>query len=201
MSEQPQQTQEGPPPAPTVNGKALAIFIVVGTIVLGVFTYYGVPQFVNPYFRAKPAQAEEFLDRIAAAINAYRVDHGTFPPVEELNHFRRQNKNLMRSRSYGIYSYRMTSLTTPTAYIDPNRSGDPYAMPDQTCPAAYFVMEFDGKSVALVYSPGPNLKYNVRPPTLRSLQSRQALDDYLKTMQYDPSNGTRSGGDLWRLVE
>lgn len=201
MTNNPEQNSGSPPEAATVSGTKLAIFIVVGTIALAVFTYYGVPQFVIPYFKAKPGQAEAFLDRITAAIDAYRVDHGVFPPVEELNHFRRHNKNLTRSRSYGIYSYQIHMLTTPTAYLDPTLSGDPYAMPEQTCPAAYFVAEIEGKQLAVIYSPGPNLKYDIRPPALRSAESRQALMDYLALESYDPTNGTRSGGDLWRVVE
>lgn len=191
----------GPPPATTVDGSKLAIFIVVGTLFLGIFTYYGVPRFVIPYFEAKPAQADEFLTRTTTAIAAYKSDFGAFPPMEELNHFRRHNKNLTRSRSYGIFTHRIASLTSPTAYLNPDLPGDPYAMPEQSCPAGYFVGEFDGKPIAVVYSAGPNLKYNIRPPDLRLITTRQGLLDYLATQTYDPTNGTRSGGDLWRLLE
>jgi hypothetical protein len=192
---------EGPPPATTVSGTGLAVGIVVGTIVLGVFTYYGVPQLVIPYFQAKPAQAEEFLDRIAAGVAAYKVDHGAFPPLDELNKYRRRNKNLLRSRSYGVYTYAVGPLTTPVAYINPGLSGDPYAMPEQTAPAAYFVTELPTGPLAILYSPGPNLIYNIRAADIRTLTTRDEVFAYLESKRYDPTNGTRSGGDLYRLLE
>jgi hypothetical protein len=187
--------------ATTVNGTALAIGIVIFVLGLAVFTYFGVPRLVIPYFEQKPAQTIEFLDRTSAALEAYYADHGAWPPVEELNFHRRRNKNLLRSRSYGIHTYRVSMLTTPVAYLNPRLSGDPYAMPEQSAPAGYFPLQVDGIPVAVLYSAGPNLKYNIRPPDLRVIDNRQALLAYLTAKAYDPTNGVRSGGDVWRLLE
>jgi hypothetical protein len=74
-------------------------------------------------------------------------------------------------------------------------------MPEQSAPAGYFPLQVDGIPVAVLYSAGPNLKYNIRPPDLRVIDNRQALLAYLTAKAYDPTNGVRSGGDVWRLLE
>ncbi|CAN5448722.1 hypothetical protein BH09SUM1_BH09SUM1_06070 [soil metagenome] len=169
-------------------------------LAIAAFTYYGVPLLVIPFYQDRPAQTERLFDAFASALNAYRVDHGAYPPVDTLNKYRKQTNNLLRSRSFGVTTIRLSALTTPVAYLGGEPVGDPYASPDQYAPPAYFVAMIDGEETAVLSSPGPNLVYDLRSLLERDDTTTQTLGASLKLQLYDPTNGTRGGGDMIRVV-
>lgn len=184
-----------------VSGRAVAICAFLILLIIALFTYYTVPLFVNPYFRERPGQTGKALDIVEKVINDYRAAHGSFPPEEELNHYRRRNKNMLKSRSYGITSYSLAALTTPVAYFNPELASDPYAMPEQFCPFGYMHGKLlDGTEFAIIFSAGPNLVYDVRPVEFRTLSDEAALKAKLATVTHHPERGTRAPGDFVRLI-
>ncbi len=195
---------ETPSSSRTVNGKIVMIVSIAILIAVSFFTYYIVPDFVTPYLKERPGQLEETFDAIEAGLLAYASDHGgEFPPEDVLIHYRRRNKNLYKTRSFGITTYRMESLTSPHAYLDHATIGDPFAMPEQFSPPGYFWKDFpeDNARVALLFSPGPNLMFEMRNISLREIESLDAFETELTTLSFDPTNGAKSSGDLYRLVK
>lgn len=162
-----------------------------------VLTYWGAPMIVVPYLQARPQQTQVLFATLETALLAYASDHGVFPPQEELNHYRRHNKNLSRSRSYGITTYHVESLR---GYADVDRLGDPYAAPEQYCPPAYFTLDLSEGRYAVLSSAGPNLKYEVRLADFRNLTTLAAVRAELERHRHRPEDGPRSGGDFFRLV-
>lgn len=191
-----------PPLPPGIPGKSVAVAIFVLLSLIALFTYYAVPQFVVPYFRAKPALAEASFDNLEAALRRYAADHGGALPPEELiiNH-RRHNKNVLRARALGMMTLRASVLTTPVAYIEERDWGDPYALPEQFVPPAYQVFDFpeEGERWALLASPGPNLRHDVRTVELRSISGMEELLAYLEENTWRGEDGGNRG-DLVRVV-
>jgi len=201
----PNSTPSGNAPtqaAKGVGGRRVTIIAFLILMGIAIFTYFVVPMLVTPYLRARPAELQASFGVIEAALRAYHADHGVFPPREQMLNHRRPNKNLTTSRAYGINAYRLASLTTPVAYLDPNKGPDPYAMPEQFAPPGYATGLLDSDSVAyaLLFSPGPNLRYDIRNIEIEDLTSLAAIEDAVARRTYDPTNGARSGGDLPRLV-
>lgn len=176
---------------------------LVFLIAISLFTYFVAPTFVTPYFREKPGQTDRLFAVLEDALRRYAADHaGALPPTDFILNYRRANKNLHRSHAPGITTFLLPALTTPVAYVDGEAIGDPYAVPEQDCPPAYAVRTFaDGSRVVVLSSPGPNLIYNLRPWQIRDAADRAALEAVAAAHRYDPSNGTRSGGDYVVVVE
>lgn len=185
-----------------ISGRYLIIGLFLLAIGVGTVTYFFVPSIILPYYMAKPEQTEEFFDTIEAALRRYHADHGDLPPTDDLVNYRRPGKNTARSRVPGVTTYRLGLLTSPIAYIDPLMPGDPYAVPEQFSPPGYLPGHFDdGSQWALIFSLGPNLRFDIRPGDLEGMTGRRDLDEYLTARLYDPTNGLRSDGDFHRLVE
>ena len=184
-----------------MNGRLFIIGLFLFALVLGLITYHFVPGIIIPYYMAKPGQTESYFDTVESALLRYRVDHGTFPPEEDLLLHRRPNKNVAKTLVPGTTTYHLGLLTSPIAYIRPDMPGDPYAIPEQFSPPGYNRGTFvDGAEWALVFSPGPNLKFDIRSGEVRAITERDPMEDYLRARLYDPTNGLKSGGDFYRLI-
>ncbi|MCC7391321.1 hypothetical protein IT571_03065 [Candidatus Sumerlaeota bacterium] len=192
---------DGQPAEGTVSGRKVAVAIFLALLVIAFATYFLVPKLVIPYYAAKPAQTRQLFAGLSTALLAYRTDHGAFPPEDDLTHYRKVSKNLAKSHSVGMSTYRAVVLTTPVAYLDPRTISDPYAMPDQYAPPAYIRGTLkDGSEYAILCSPGPNLTYELRPPAFRLIHDRASLAAALASHQYDPTNGARSHGDFYHAL-
>lgn len=190
-----------PAPRQPVNGRIVATGVIIGTVLIGLATYYLVPIWVISHLQARPKELQVFLDRLEPALLAYAADHeGQFPPPVSMLDRRTYNKNLVRSRAYRVYALPLEYLTTPVAYASVKGLGDPYASPDQFAPTAYATATFEGQRVAVLTSPGPNLRYDLMAVEVRDVTGMEELLALLARTQYDPTNGTRSGGDMHRLV-
>ncbi len=196
----PAMSQVPDPPAQRTSGRVVALATIGFIIAVGLFSYFVMPLFVVPYFEIKDEQTVEFFDAVHPALLAYRSDHGSFPPTEPLVHHKRDNKNLENTRTHGVETYHLRRLTTPVAFLDHSRIGDPYAIPEQFSPSAYWAGLLDDREVALLFSPGPNLVYDLRHEDLRAVTTMDSLRTLLARQTYDPTNGATSGGDFWRLV-
>lgn len=178
--------------------------MVVFLLLLTIFTYFVVPTFVTPYLRARPETLNKSFAELERGLLAYAADHGgQFPPTERLVDYRRENKNLTRSRAFGITTYRVPAMTTPVAYVDIHDVGDPYAMPEQFAPPGYFVVDFpqEGWRVAVIFSAGPNLRYEIRNIEMKDLKTLPELEAALQAKAYDPASGLKGPGDIYRLIK
>lgn len=188
--------------APSHGGKAVALVMLAILVAITLFTYFVVPSFVTPYYREKPAQTRRLFDALEASLLRYHADHAAFPPEDELNRYRRHNQNLIKSRSFGITTYRLAALTTPTAYIQPDQWGDPYAMPEQFAPPGYATGQLTetAEHYAVIFSPGPDLVYDIRPIEIHGLATRQQLEQYLAQRRLDPQRPRQHKRDFYRVL-
>ncbi len=203
LQESASETPTPPPPKGRASGTLVSILSIIGLLAIALFTYFVIPQFVVPYFEEKPAQLEGFMNTVEESLLAYAADEGTFPPEDLLRNYKRRNKNLYKTRTWGMTTYRIANLSSPVAYIDHSRIGDPYAMPEQWAPLAYsrHIFPEEGIEVAVISSSGPNLIYDVRTIELRSEESVEALEEYVARESYDPTNGISSPGDVVRILK
>jgi len=168
------------------------------------FTYFVVPTFVTPFYATKPKETERAIGLLRAASLRYANSNGGNPlPLEDMLHYRRINKNVVKSKAYGIQAYRMAALTTPIAYLKPHAAVDVYALPEQFAPFAVLRLkptDFPG-FLDIISSPGPNLIHEIRPERFPIPLPEAEIHERLITLSYDPTNGLRGGGDFYQTVQ
>ncbi len=168
------------------------IELLIVVAIIGILASIAVPNFLNAQIRAKIARSEADMRAIKMALAQYQIDHNEYPPY-----------------SPGI-SGRMTRLirlTTPVAYMssipyDPfrprdltTRDGDIYPYwPVETADDKRNKGQFshmprvrDAKGTFILLGAAPNGLYE--PSTAEG-----ALGIH---MEYDPSNGLVSIGDIY----
>lgn len=147
-------------------------FNVIYAIVIGVaFT----PNIQWASIRAEESRAKSNLRCIAFALEAYQADYKAPLPTD----------------------FDLIALTTPIAYM----SGlplDPFRNKDEHRSFRYH--RWDDRSCILI-SAGPNCVFDISPDSLPELRptSSGSFPGKLINLQYDPTNGTVSAGDIFRI--
>lgn len=169
---------------------------VIATVAFAAALVLSTPFALRPWANMRPMLAERRLDALTTALQAYFNDHGAFPPEEPLFDHWTNKKNFIAARGSRLTTFQWHRLTTPVAYLPEGWDGDPYSVPEQAAPPAYAVFA-DG---VFIWSPGPNLKYEIDEGVLARLRAMPPVDHLpaLNPFVYDPTNGTRSAGDLLR---
>jgi len=191
----------------------IEILIVVG--IVGILSMIALPNFLEAQNRAKIAKAKSHIKVLVDANQIYRVDWNKYPPMAPQ----------IPEDPYGILvDVQLAVLTTPIAYISSSPFKDPFgeikkalvSVPVPECPnprtsLLYYNYHYfsqwtrnpfiDVIGIALV-SIGPDRRDSfgvfrpfseaALPPLARAAGIRHPLDT-----EYDPTNGTRSGGDLF----
>lgn len=192
-------------PAPTISmgaapraypGRKVVYWFVGLTILLGIATWYIPPLFIVGMLKKRPAKLERAFHDVGAALLAYRADHGEFPPETGLYYYWDSRKLLEKTGAIHLPTYMVNVLTTPVAYYDPWIAADPYAMPVQNSPLAY--VNLGDRTV--LWSASSNLRYEIKAFQMRDMAEPE-LREYLAQRTWDPTNGTKSKGDEWRIVE
>ncbi len=170
------------------------IELLIVVAIIGILASIAVPNFLNAQIRAKVARSVADMRAIKTALHQYRLDNNAYP-----------------SYSPGI-SGRMTRLirlTTPTAYLSSlpydqfrprdltSREGDvypywPVEIADEKRTSggfAHMPRVRDAKGTFILLGAGPNGLYE--PSTAEG-----ALGIH---MEYDPSNGLVSIGDIYQM--
>ncbi|MBN1901462.1 DUF4190 domain-containing protein [Candidatus Sumerlaeota bacterium] len=172
---------------------SLLIFLVIYKVNLS--------GFFDPDVRSKVSRVKADQRSMATGLEAYFVDNSCYPAWalegESVN-----SAGFADSDSYSLPSFKIWSqplrqmdfstLTTPVAYIT-RYFNDPFSRnPDVT-----YVYYSDINGWILI-SPGPDEVYDIDP-----------LEDYISTNAqpsgallekcYDPTNGIKSGGDIFRV--
>ena len=166
--------QAGPEAGSLVSSAAAgAVFLSGGgvVVVVPVLAAIAVPNFLEAQVRSKVSRAHSDMRSLATAIEAYMIDNNTYP--KELEPF----------------------LTTPVAYIT-SVPTDPFATTEG---AAFRYRSQDDKGWIL-FSAGPDKQYDIDPVKDYDAAKENPLPQlFLKT--YDPTNGTTSRGDIWRVKQ
>lgn len=94
----------------------------------------------------------------------------------------------------------LMSLTTPIAYMV-SMPRDSFAPAGATY-AFYSKPGLKKDSGWIMWSPGPDGKYDINSGNIEHayMHTAETPSDLLVGLTYDPTNGTKSNGDIWRMV-
>ncbi len=142
--------------------------------------------------QARVDRANNNMRLLAVALECYYIDNNTYPPAMD------SRGNLVcNSQSFSI-GYTPWLLTTPTAYVE----SLPY---DPFNPGMYYHLGVNYLQVWIMTSHGPDHDQDMQDqpyvdPKLQGWgQIREYLSQYSGTyVEYDPTNGTYSSGDIFR---
>jgi type II secretory pathway pseudopilin PulG len=158
-----------------------AVAVLAAAPVVAVLAAIAVPNFLEAQTRAKVSRVRSDLRTMATAIESYYVDYVTYAPTD-----------------------RISALTTPIAYLtrlfeDPfSTSGGTFRYYSPPRPAAP-----PYQPGWIVWSPGPDQQYDLTMENIgQAYDPRQpVLPPLLSELTYDPTNGTTSRGDVWRVKQ
>ena len=149
--------------------------------------------------RSKMSRAQSDMRSLSIALEAYFSDQSEYPaerPMAELSFdietLSAANGESLLTIEFGRQG--LMGLTTPTAYMT-SMFNDPF-IPRHNYLAYYRYEPAESKPAGwILFSAGPNGKYQIArddyaPATSTSLP--------LINKTYDPTNGLKSAGDIWR---
>ncbi len=155
--------------------------------------------------RSETSRARSDMRSIGLALEAYRADHGSYPAYtfdrrESIDpgsaaEFERVHGRIPTLRARA--GTQLATLTTPTPYLTEPFPADRFLERQFRNSTYAYWTDGDGW---IIWSPGPDGKYTITgPETLYSSAIAQPSELLLITFTYDPTNGTVSPGDLWRV--
>lgn len=136
---------------------------------------------------------------MATAIESYYVDNNCYPSSDPARNIRK-----MLPGQPNVSSFASTCLTTPIAYIT-YVPEDPFAGEGQIFAYHMALQPVPGstpKSAGwILLSPGPDGRFDLDPSVYRAGLNPgvYAPQPELVAAAYDPTNGTVSAGDIWRI--
>ncbi len=180
---------------------AIVIMAVIASVVLppsmnawwhsGVFRGSG---------RSLVSRVQSDMRSLSLAIESYRIDHSVYPAWATGEHGVHAGLSADLPE-YAIPTFairtpaapRLYTLTTPIQYMT-GWLPDPFSVRKR---GTYGYWHSEDGSWWILFSPGPNLKYEIVPWEDCDPLNHPAPALINKT--YDPTNGTISAGDIWRM--
>lgn len=166
------------------------IELLIVVAIIAILASIAVPNFLEAQIRAKVSRAKTDLRTLATGLEAYRVDSNQYPPTPLF--------------ALGDRFFRLKPLTTPVAYITSlppevfsTVKSEPYAywsanLNDAMKYSPIYFFLFDEKDKDgrwALFSRGPDMNYEAAP--------EEGGEGFL--IDYDPTNGTVSNGDVMRF--
>lgn len=140
------------------------------------------PRYAEAIVRSKISEVKGDLRDVANALEAYYADNNAFPqPNAEL-------------------TLPTAALTTPVAYHTGHIPAD-VLLPDK--PPITYVVSNDGKNAILI-SKGPDWEPQILPDNLPWEEMQAGWEEMQAALilgTYDPTNGTVSPGDIYRIIQ
>lgn len=176
------------------NGFTLIELLIVVAII-GILAAIAIPNFMNAQTRSKVSRAESELQTIATALEAYRVEESNYP-TENYNHPLNQS-------FYGTPNcIKLMPLTTPVSYLT-SLPLDPFAKQDdilnQVPPLTYHYAALnDALFPDNPFFYGDNQEHLTGFWVLQS-SGPDCDPEPFQFPRYDPTNGTRSIGNIIRM--
>jgi hypothetical protein len=185
-------------------------------LVTGVLSTMLTP-FLRASTRADVSMVKSDMRSMGTAIEAYYVDQNACPAMAPLADYSLDRSRSERVGGGGLSTWYpggpfVSGLTTPVAYLDTIRI-DPYTndpRPRLFYRHRWFTQSSDNGIAPFAYhadggrwilfSCGPDRDYDV-DPVADYITPPQVPSDRLVMHTYDPTNGTASGGDVWRVKQ
>jgi prepilin-type N-terminal cleavage/methylation domain-containing protein len=184
----------------------IELLIVVAIIVI--LAAIAVPNFLEAQVRSKVSRAKADIRSLATALESYAVDNNNFPPdITSVGGM---------TIGTGWYWYISNRLTTPVAYITNNMLIDPFRDRRSTLPPEYLRFRYvcygmlpyyeqygvpGGVSTVPGYKAGEVLygKWRITSSGPDGTAGPYPTGDFVQVLiNYDPTNGTVSKGDIVR---
>jgi thioredoxin-related protein len=156
--------------------------------------------------RARVAKTKANMRTVATGLEAYFIDNNTYPasvlgsdalsafaPYPELKE-RYSFRNYVRGSAF--------SLTSPISYITSSMMTDPFSPDEKENPRPFSY--YGGKKNSwILISPGPDGNYDINPERdYHGFETTQVgPEDSLLIKAYDPTNGSVSSGDIFRIKQ
>ncbi|MDX2175827.1 MAG: type II secretion system protein GspG [Candidatus Sumerlaeia bacterium] len=167
------------------------IELLIVVAIIAILAAIAVPNFLEAQVRSKVSRAKADMRTLATAIEAYRVDENRYP-------------NTRRGGNWLLFYQRLAFLTTPVAYIT-TLPQDPFADAGSTNNPQLAYDYLDRPStlslLPAVWNPFPgNGDAANKAWRILSLgpDQRESLVLGPQPVEYDPTNGTTSAGDIHR---
>jgi len=183
----------------TPLGQVTALAVVAGLLYMILLST--ADDRVMMHVRPRVARARSDMRSLATGLEAYRADYDVYPSAGAARLDAKQREALVAAGggeftvidAGGFYS-RANDTATTVSYVS-NAFADPFA-PRLGIPFWY---HRDGRGWILT-SPGPDGDYDLLPS--RDYDG-SAADPFASLLPrtYDPTNGTISDGDLWRVKQ
>jgi hypothetical protein len=149
------------------------------------------------------ANVRASLKALAKGVDIYHLDYNEYPAYTvTLDQSIYSSDATKYAAEHGqIPQFRMRhnailmTLTTPITYI-PGYGPDPFLKDIPNAAFAYWT----NPEGWILWSPGPDGKYDIRDPQKVSSAGKPQPSDLL-LFTYDPTNGTISGGDIWEVKQ
>lgn len=189
------------------NRRAFTLIeLLIVVAIIAILASIAMVNYSHATIRAKASALKNDLRITATALEAYVTDQGHYPPAAGVGEWYNE---------FGYFtepvSARMIPLTTPIGYInsvpiDPFRPRDGWGSPDLDTYDTFDYVEADAvppKGCSLtsgaewrISSAGPDL-YQAYGG--RSVNNPDDVEANKKGVDYDPTNGTASAGDIVRV--
>lgn len=166
--------------------------------ILFVLAAVAVPNFMEPgqrYLKIIPTNRR--MRQTTDALEKFHAKNGAYPGQRALREFAKNSSQLDRAGGGALFAIDpggpgRPGLTTPVAYLA-SLKVDPFAS-EKGLPFAYFT---DGKGWIL-FSAGFDGHYDINPKRDYDSAVRQPSAK-LMILSFDPTNGTVSNGDVFRV--
>ncbi|MCX7016786.1 MAG: type II secretion system protein [Candidatus Sumerlaeota bacterium] len=153
----------------------IELLIVVG--IIAILAAIAVPNFLEAQTRAKVSRVASDFHALHTALECYCVDNNTYP---------QRTSKLPPGRWW------QTALTTPIAYVS-SALHDPFCVDDTLANEHYQYAHCIMMRSFITVSVGPDTKDQFDEKTWMCGMR------YYYPAEYDPTNGTTSAGDIWKV--
>jgi len=178
------------------------IELLIVVAIIGILAAIAIPNFLQAQVRAKVARVQADLQGVASAFEVYMVDNNIYP---WRNPNTAETWNVWPYQPYVALLSQLTVLSTPTEYytaqiMDPfqdgseEMSGWPPFRPDGS-----YILDRQQRNFHIIFPDRPNIRWGIWSigPDQTALETYAGPWYYL---HYDPTNGTISLGNIWRMA-
>jgi len=182
------------------------IELLIVVAIIGILAAIAIPNFLQAQVRAKVARVQADLQGVATAFEVYMTDNNVYPWRQSAAY--PNTMQLWETFPYQPYVAllsQITGLTTPVEYytaqiMDPfqdgseEMSGWPPFRPDGS-----YILDRQQNNFKIIFPDRPNIKWGIWSigPDHTALETYAGPWYYL---HYDPTNGTISLGNIWRMA-